>query len=112
MCLLGRAFRFAQEAPSDTAVKIPADVCDELFSCALSLAVASTDIRAPVRTRVICSDATPTALGTVESTVSHELSESPRRAEGGRTRDWTGAAFTTSFTPGNTVGFPRTSCMP
>ena len=76
MCLLGRAFRFVQEAPSDTAVKIPADVCDELLACALSLAVASTDIRAPVCTRVTCSDATPTSLGTVESTVSRELAES------------------------------------
>ena len=75
-CLLGRAFRVVQEAPSDTAVKIPADVCDELLSCALSLAVASTDIRAPVWTRVTCSDAIPTALGTVESTVSRELAES------------------------------------
>ena len=116
MCLLGRAFRFVQKAPSGTAIKIPADVCDELLSCALSLAVASTDIRAPVRTRVTCSNATPTALGTVESTVSRELAESlfdHAEQKGAYTRlDMHGTAFTTSFTPGNTVGSPRIFCMP
>ena len=114
MCLLGRAFCFAQEAPSDTAIKIWADVCDELLSCALSLAVAGTDIRAPVCTRVICSDATPTALGTVESTVSRELAESlfdHAEQKGTYTRlDWGSLHY--ELHPWEHSRLPRTSCMP
>eukprot|EP00972_Heterocapsa_arctica_P078774 11615938-Heterocapsa_arctica.AAC.1 len=59
MSVFGRSYRFIQDLPERRAVRLPADTADELLSAALHLSVASSDMRAPVSSRVSCSDATP-----------------------------------------------------
>eukprot|EP00972_Heterocapsa_arctica_P087553 12910201-Heterocapsa_arctica.AAC.1 len=66
MSVFGRSYRFIEDLPERRAVRLPADIADELVSAALHLSVVRSDIRAPVSSRVSCSDATPQTAGTVE----------------------------------------------
>ena len=75
MCCFSRAYRFAATLRETDWVRLPADIVDEFRAAALLLAVATTDIRAPVDTSVWASDATPSAGGTCEATVSRSLAE-------------------------------------
>ena len=55
-------------------VRIPLDVREELLIAALHLLLACTNIRAPVSSHFMCSDATLTTAGVVESRESLDLS--------------------------------------
>jgi len=64
------------ESLSGSEVRIPADICEELAAVGLHLAFATADIRAPVCSRISCTDATPQRGGAVDATVSRRLAES------------------------------------
>jgi hypothetical protein len=72
MCIFGRAFQWVHGLPEKEVVGIPHDIQDELWVACLHLTIACADIRAPICTNVTCSDATPTTIGTVQSTVSSD----------------------------------------
>jgi len=75
MSYLHRFFNWF-ESLSVTQVRIPADICEELTAIGLHLAFATADIRAPVCSRISCTDATPQRGGAVDATVSRRLAES------------------------------------
>ncbi len=74
MSALGAIYQILAEAPDHKTIRLPAKVIDELRASALLLAVAETNIRAPVQTRIHCTDTTPGSLGACECRVSRELS--------------------------------------
>ncbi len=55
--------------------RIPPDIADELFTAALSLFVAHTNIRWPTETELTCSDTTPKAEAVVSCRVSQGVAE-------------------------------------
>ena len=73
MSALGRAYRFLDSMPLRRAVRLPADVADELLAAACYLSLASSNMRAEVSTKVTCTDATPVGAGSVEAVVSRDL---------------------------------------
>ena len=74
MSVLGRVYRFVADMNDKRFVRLPADVLDELRAALFCLPEAFTDVRAPIQTRIWCSDATPESAGTVHAEVSRAFS--------------------------------------
>ena len=74
MSFLHRFFTWFEQLTVDE-VRVPADICEELVVVGLHLAFATADIRAPVCSRISCTDATPQRGGAVDATVSKRLAE-------------------------------------
>ena len=74
MATLQRSYTWAASLPVGVAVRLPADIKDELAMGSLMLSLAVTNIRAPISTTVTCSDATPSRAGLVSGVVSRQLS--------------------------------------
>ena len=70
MSAFHRYYKFCNNIPPRTRVRLPADIRDEIVSVVLNLSVASSNVRWPVSTRVSCTDATPDTGGAVGATVS------------------------------------------
>ena len=54
---------------------MPPDIRDEFYAAAVYLFVAEVDIRAPISTKIRCTDATPLKEAACQAGVSRELSE-------------------------------------
>ena len=91
---LGSIFVWIQGLPEIHVVKLPHVIVEELWLAALQFPLATANLRAPVATKISCSDATPLSLGSVETTVSRELANALHRhseSKGKYTRlDWEG----------------------
>lgn len=75
MCLFRRVYKWANDLDGRTIVPLPPDIREGLLIAALYLPLAQASIRAPASTFVICSDATLTTAGVVQSLVSKEMSD-------------------------------------
>ncbi len=67
--LFNRAYRFTESIPELQAWRVLADIAFEFKGSLLGLLGASADIGAPIRTRLLASDATPTAAALIEAPV-------------------------------------------
>ncbi len=75
MSTLGRSYRYCRSLDPRRAVRLSPDIVDEFRAAIVSLAIAATDVRAPVSPVVYCSDATPKTAASVQARVSRPLAE-------------------------------------
>ena len=76
MSIWQRSYKWVHSLPERRLVRLPWLVRQEIFMAGLHLAIAVTDIRSPISTRIHFSDATPSTGGFVGATVSRKLAES------------------------------------
>ena len=82
--MLHRAHKWLQELKYGASVVWPADIRDEIISCALTLCVAESDICWRVSERISATDATPSDGGAAYTLVSDEFALALYRAAEGK----------------------------
>ena len=75
MAVFHRSFKWCCSLPSSRVARIPADIVDELLAAACMSPHAVGHLRWPIATELSCTDATPTAGGSVRATVQPPLAE-------------------------------------
>ena len=75
MSCFHRYYKFFNSLPPKTTSPFPHDIRDEIASSIINLAMASSNIRWPVSTRISCTDATPNTGAAVSATVSTALAQ-------------------------------------
>ena len=73
MCILGRSHRWCASLKENVAVRLPADIFDELWGAAVCLGLAESNVRAPIESELFASDATPLSAGTCATPLPNNL---------------------------------------
>ena len=73
LCLLHRVYKWNPPHQYNVWYRTPADISDELFTLGLHLPLAVADLRAPVGSTLLATDATPTAGGATKTELPENI---------------------------------------
>ena len=73
LCLLHRIYKWNHPHDYVTWYRIPPAIADELFVLALHLPLAVSDLRAPISSTLLATDATPTAGGATVAEIPEKI---------------------------------------